>query len=268
MIQLIPGRPAGNSGRRSSFDRASADDSYRPRFGLAGPAQPASPAVHVPGRAPNVASAIRSDGRIFDGRGGRGPANSAIALIDDGRIHAFFSGLPSARRPRAMFTGPPDVAVVGKLRALASMGVRSAGGSTPTSTPCSGSRRSSCPLGDVQAYLTVTPDLTDIDRPPNPHQLNPYHITTISSPLPGRCCRRRPLFMVGGASRSAPVRGPERVRPNQHLASSFPLQRCRRRAAPTASRHQAVGTRTSPGSPCRRNVSQVDGVDVGARHDL
>ena len=128
------------------------------------------------------------------------------------------------------------MAVVGENSVVASIGVGPQAVDPRFNTLQRLSRHSSYPLGDIQAYVSGHPDLTDIDQPPNPTDSNPYSVAAVGG---GRYlvsdAANNSLLMVERNGRVSTVaRFPNEVVPTGHLPFPFPAPAIPAEAVPTA----------------------------------
>ena len=127
--------------------------------------------------------AVGANGRVFvaeagrGGPGGYGPSGR-ITVIDRGRVSTFAGGLPSAMAPEGDISGPTNVALNADGNAMAVIG----GGPQAVDSRFNSllALRPNRTLGNIQAYVTAHPDATDLDRPPNPTDSNPYGAAWLS----------------------------------------------------------------------------------------
>ena len=122
--------------------------------------------------------AVDNDNHIFVALAGTGAAATGkIIEIANGKVWTFRGNLPSIISPEGDVSGPTNVAVKGDdIKAVIGGGPQAVDARFDSVFDLEhGVRR----LADIQAYVNAHPDLTDLDKPPNPTDSNLYGITLV-----------------------------------------------------------------------------------------
>lgn len=145
------------------------------------PAMAAGPSVSVVADGLNNPRGISvaANGRVYVAEAGTGAAGSGrISVIDHGKLRTVVAGLPSTNSPEGEVTGPTNIALKSTGNAVFTIGAgpQNVDARFNTLQRVSGSRT----LADIQAYVNAHPDTTDLDRPANPTDSNPYGVAWLN----------------------------------------------------------------------------------------
>ncbi|MDQ6683257.1 MAG: ScyD/ScyE family protein [Chloroflexota bacterium] len=204
---------------------------------LVAPAAAAAPAARATWRVSVLASgldnprgiAVDENGRVFVAAAGRGgpmgyaPTGKILVIDRWGRLSTFAAGLPSAKSPEGEITGPTNIALPEDGTPVAIIG-----GGPQNVDPRFNSTvrlRTGQVTGNIQAFVNAHPDPTDLDRPPNPTDSNPYGAAGLDDAgVLVTDAANNTLLMVGPAGRVQMIaKFPNQVVSTSHLPPQMGL---------------------------------------------